>query len=151
MIPVFDSLRTPFNVTMSLMYFSGHISNDSQVYVVLKKTAPLKFMLKCTYSLVIQEVAEFVSSSEQIWRNVALHHLLTSGSSGVNGCRQNESPNSWTQYITIIHTTPVLQLAGSHITLQPKTGHPLKLSRVELVSTWMGDLLGKLGCCWKRC
>ncbi len=39
----------------------------------------------------------------------------------------------------------------SHITLQPKTGCPLKLSRVELVSTWMGDLLGKLGCCWKRC
>ncbi len=33
--------------------------------------------------------------------------------------------------------------AGSHITLQPKTGCPLKLSRVELVSTWMGDLLGK--------
>ncbi len=32
---------------------------------------------------------------------------------------------------------------GSHITLQPKTGCPLKLSRVELVSTWMGDLLGK--------
>ncbi len=24
--------------------------------------------------------------------------------------------------------------------LQPKTGCPLKLSRVELVSTWMGDL-----------
>ncbi len=21
----------------------------------------------------------------------------------------------------------------------------------SLVSTWMGDLLGKLGCCWKRC
>ncbi len=28
--------------------------------------------------------------------------------------------------------------------LQPKTGPPLKLSRVELVSNWMGDLLGKL-------
>ncbi len=39
----------------------------------------------------------------------------------------------------------------SHITLQPKTGCPLKLSRAELVSTWMGDLLGKLSCCWKRC
>ncbi len=24
-----------------------------------------------------------------------LHHLLTNGSSAVNGCRQNESPNSW--------------------------------------------------------
>ncbi len=27
-----------------------------------------------------------------VWRNLALHHLLTSGSSVVNGCRQNESP-----------------------------------------------------------
>ncbi len=42
----------------------------------------------------IQDVDEFVLS-EQIWRNVALHHLLTSGSSAVNGCRRNESPNSW--------------------------------------------------------
>ncbi len=39
--------------------------------------------------------ATFVSSSEQIWRNLALHHLFTSGSSAVNGCHQNESPNSW--------------------------------------------------------
>jgi len=29
-------------------------------------------------------------SLEQIWRNLALHHLLTSGFSAVNGCRQNE-------------------------------------------------------------
>ncbi len=29
----------------------------------------------------------------QIWRNVALHHLLSNGCSAVNGCRQNESPN----------------------------------------------------------
>ncbi len=36
----------------------------------------------------------FASSLEQIWRNVAFHHLLTNGSSAVNGCRQNESPNS---------------------------------------------------------
>ncbi len=35
----------------------------------------------------------FVSSAEQIWRNVALYHLLTNGSSVVNGCRQNESIN----------------------------------------------------------
>ncbi len=39
----------------------------------------------------IQDVDEFVSSSEQIWRNLAVHHLLTNGSSAVNGCRQNES------------------------------------------------------------
>ncbi len=42
----------------------------------------------------MQDVDEFVSSSEQILRNLALHYLLTSESSAVNGCRQNESPNS---------------------------------------------------------
>ncbi len=50
---------------------------------------------KCPRSQAVQDVDEFVSLSEQIWRNVALHHLLTNGSSAVNGCRQNESPNSW--------------------------------------------------------
>ncbi len=39
-------------------------------------------------------IYEFVSSSEQIWRHLAWHHLFTSGSSAVNGCRQNESPNT---------------------------------------------------------
>ncbi len=43
----------------------------------------------------MKDTDEFVSSSEQIWRNLALHHLLTDESSAVNGCRQNESPNSW--------------------------------------------------------
>ncbi len=33
---------------------------------------------------------------------VCLHRLLTSGSSAVDGCRQNESPKSW-ENITIIH------------------------------------------------
>ncbi len=43
---------------------------------------------------------EFISSWEQNCRIVAFHHLLSNGSSAVNGCRQNESPN-----ITIIHKT----------------------------------------------
>uniref|UniRef100_A0A672PEH8 Anaphase-promoting complex subunit 16 n=2 Tax=Cyprininae TaxID=2743694 RepID=A0A672PEH8_SINGR len=30
----------------------------------------------------------------QVWRNVALHQCLSNGCSAVNGCRQNESPNS---------------------------------------------------------
>ncbi len=29
-------------------------------------------------------------SMEWIWINLALHHLLTNGSSAVNGCRQNK-------------------------------------------------------------
>ncbi len=40
------------------------------------------------------DVAKFVYSPKQIWRNLALHHLLNNGSSAVNGCRQNESPNT---------------------------------------------------------
>ncbi len=45
---------------------------------------------KITHSQSIQDVDEFASLSEEIWRNVAIHHLLTNGSSAVNGCRQNE-------------------------------------------------------------
>ncbi len=41
----------------------------------------------------IQDVDEVVSSLQQVWRNLALNHLLTNGSSAVNGCCQNESPN----------------------------------------------------------
>ncbi len=50
---------------------------------------------KCAHPQAIQDVDEFISSSEQIWRNLTLHHLLTNRSSAVNGCRQYEVPNSW--------------------------------------------------------
>ncbi len=55
---------------------------------------------KCSHPQAIQNVDEFVASSEQIWINLALHHLLTWGSSAVNGCRQNQGPK---KKITIIH------------------------------------------------
>ncbi len=56
------------------------------------------------FLLAFQDVDAFVCSSEEIWRNVAFHHLLTNGSSAVNGCRQNESPKIKTdKNITIIH------------------------------------------------
>ncbi len=41
-----------------------------------------------THLQAIQDVNKFVSSSEEIWGNSVLHHLLTNGSSAVNGCRQ---------------------------------------------------------------
>uniref|UniRef100_A0A673JGX3 Fibulin-7-like n=1 Tax=Sinocyclocheilus rhinocerous TaxID=307959 RepID=A0A673JGX3_9TELE len=44
----------------------------------------MKICLKCTPPQAAQSVDEFVSS---------FAHLLTDGSSAVNGCRQNESPN----------------------------------------------------------
>ncbi len=54
----------------------------------------MKICWKCTQPQAIQNVDDFVFSSEQIWRNLTLHHFITNGSS-VNGCRQNESPNSF--------------------------------------------------------
>ncbi len=53
-----------------------------------------KICWKMSHPQAIQDIDEFVSSWEQFWRNVASHHLLTNGCSAVNGCRQNESPNS---------------------------------------------------------
>ncbi len=65
-------------------------------HYMLKKCHPKNLNLLKMYStLALQDVCMFVCSLEEIWRNVALHHLLTNGSSAVNGCRQNESPNSW--------------------------------------------------------
>ncbi len=41
----------------------------------------MKFGWIFTYLQVVQDVDEFVSSLEQIWRNLALYHLLTNESS----------------------------------------------------------------------
>ncbi len=41
----------------------------------------MKVCWKCAHPQAIQDAGEFVSSLEQMWRNVALYHLLTSGSS----------------------------------------------------------------------
>ncbi len=51
----------------------------------------MKIFSKFPYSQDIHDVNEFVSSLGQLWRNFALLYSLTNGSSGVNGCRQNES------------------------------------------------------------
>ncbi len=53
----------------------------------------MKICWKCTQTQAIPDIDEFISSSEQIGE--MKHHLLTSGSSAVDGCRQNESPKSW--------------------------------------------------------
>ncbi len=68
-----------------LIYFEKSNLTD---YLTLRMVLP-KFYIY--HPQAMQDVDDFVSSSEQIWRNVALHHLLTIGSSAVNGCRQNES------------------------------------------------------------
>ncbi len=53
---------------------------------------------------------QFVSSSELILRNFVLYDLLTNESSAVNGCHQNESPNSWYNFCNnpqVMHITPI--------------------------------------------
>ncbi len=70
-----------------------------------------------------------------VWRGVIMV---------VVGCFSKDS----VKLIQIVCQLLILQSAGGwclvtgDITLQAKTGCPLKLSRVELVSTWMEDLLG---------
>ncbi len=58
---------------------------------------------KCTHPQAIQDENEFVSSSERIWRNLALHKLLTNGSSAVNGAIRIRVQTA-DKNITIIHT-----------------------------------------------
>jgi len=50
----------------------------------------MKMCLKFTHPKAIQDVDEFVSSLEQIWKNLQ----LTSEFFAVDGCHQNKSPNS---------------------------------------------------------
>ncbi len=56
-----------------------------------------KNLLQITHPQTIQDVDEFVSSSEQIWENVALCHILISVYSAVNGCRQNNTAFHFTR------------------------------------------------------
>ncbi len=49
-------------------------------------------MVKLVLKIRLNMVAKCMQL-HQICGNVAFHNLLTSGSSAVNGCRQNESPN----------------------------------------------------------
>ncbi len=51
----------------------------------IKEIFHSKICWTLTHPQASQDVNEFVSSSKQIWRNVAIHHLLSNGSSAVNG------------------------------------------------------------------
>ncbi len=49
-------------------------------------------------------------------RNSALHHLLSNGCSAVNGCRQNESPNSWLKHqINPHHSSPSVNILSCEV------------------------------------
>ncbi len=93
--PAFEYKQTPMRVKAGGMFPVMHNHQHFKVDCRIKGIVHPKKKIYWTYTLVIQEVDEFIYSSEQICRNVAFHLLLTNGSSAVNGCRQNESPNIW--------------------------------------------------------
>ncbi len=69
---------------------------------------------KFTHPQAIQDVNEFVSSLEQIWRNLALHHLLTNRLQWMGAVRMRVQTTD--ENITIIHNlTPVHQLMSCEV------------------------------------
>ncbi len=69
-------------------------------------------------------VDEFVSSTELIWRNQTLHHLISNGSSAVNGCCQNMNTNIvmfssavWILILTATHSLQRIHWCASDVVL----------------------------------
>ncbi len=72
------------------------------------------FPWKSTY----QRFISLKKMSNLVFMYLALHHLLTNGSSAVNGCRQNECPKQLLKHHNnpqVIHTTPVHQLTSYEV------------------------------------
>ncbi len=85
-------------------------SNTFSFSVFASHLLTAMFLFLFTHPQAIEDVDEFVTSSQQIWRNVALHHLLTNGSSALQwmgAVRMRVQPADTN--ITITHTTPVFQ------------------------------------------
>ncbi len=93
---------------------------------------------KCTHPQAIEDVDEFVSSSEQILINLALHHMLTNGSSAVNGCHQNEIQTA-NKNIIIIHKTPVHQLMSCEVKKRKKIQNIYFSSEKNHISSELGE------------
>ncbi len=69
----------------------------------------------------------------QIWRNAELHHLLTNGSSAVNGCRQNESPKKSSHLNQVYYLWIIVMFLSAVWTLIWR--HPFT-AEDPLVSKW---------------
>ncbi len=67
-------------------FFFPSVSACFLIFLIKKKILILRpFKMKMGLFLLVNRFGEFV----------ALRHFLTNGPFAVNGCRQNESPNSW--------------------------------------------------------
>uniref|UniRef100_A0A673J942 Chemokine (C motif) receptor 1a, duplicate 1 n=1 Tax=Sinocyclocheilus rhinocerous TaxID=307959 RepID=A0A673J942_9TELE len=89
----------PYNIVMFLKSLTFHPFTDCEVSISLEYAyyacRMIAFSHCCINPAILVFVdAKFCNTLREISRRFSLHHLLTSGSSAVNGCRQNESPNS---------------------------------------------------------
>ncbi len=83
----------------------------------------MKICWKFTHPQAIQDVDEFVFSSEQIWRNLELDHLLISRSTAMNGCRQNAHIAD--KNITIINNKSIIMFPPVSIPVVLSHQNPL--------------------------
>ncbi len=67
----------------------------------------------------ISKVKKLLRFIQHCHKNSPLHHRLTNGSSAVNGCRQNESPNNCENH----HNNPLLGFSPSVIVFWSKKLH----------------------------
>ncbi len=90
-----------------LLWLASFVMSSSWLQVQLITTLSLwcDLFMMCYYNILWYyfthpQAIRWVSSWEQIWRNVALLHLLRNGLSAVNGC-----PNSWWVFQTADKTS----------------------------------------------
>ncbi len=93
---------------ITLRYRNGHIWLNSNITFLIKSFFIL-FVVKFSHSPVIQE---FVSSSEQIWKNVALFHLLITYGEWVPSEWESKQLIKNHNNPQVTHTTQVHQLTS---------------------------------------
>ncbi len=82
--------------------YLGNILKMHNIFLIIFNSD----LLKCTHLQVIHDVEKFICSSEQIWGNLALQHLLQ----WMGAIRMRADKN-----IIIIYTTPVHQLTSCEV------------------------------------
>ncbi len=92
---VFEAHGMSFPCTELLLFIYAKVKTVFHSMASLKEEFTQKFKFTAALLTLRPSKMQMNLFLHQIWRNVALNHLLTNGSSAVNGCRQNESPNSW--------------------------------------------------------
>ncbi len=82
-------IKYSFNLMQNL--WSQFLFSIIVRHIFIRVHTKIKFCCKCVHSQVIRDVDEFVSLSDLEKCSIA---SLSNGCSAVNGCHQNESPNT---------------------------------------------------------